>query len=197
MSITPHVLIDTGKSQFWAIPNFTPDYYAQISDLPLWEEPPIKIMGKECRQRRDIAFFSDESRGYQYSGTFIPSTPLNTSSVLQELLPAINRSLDTHFNGILVNRYRGGTKYLGSHSDDESALDQKRKLVVGLSYGPGIRKFRIRNKHNKKIVLDYDQYPGTLIGMQGDFQSEFKHEIPVQKRVHGERISLTFRHHLE
>jgi len=197
MSIQPQVLIDTGRSQFWAVPNYTPDYYDQLTQLPLWEEPPIMIMGKECRQRRDIAFFSDESQGYRYSGQFMPSTPLSTSLLLQEMLPTVNQSLGTSFNGILVNRYRTGEKYLGAHSDDEKALDQRNKLVVGLSYGPGVRKFRIRNKADNKIVLDYEQQPGTLIGMQGEFQSEFKHEIPVQKRVLGERISLTFRRHLE
>ena len=136
------------------------------------------------------------------------SQPLSTSTLLEKLLPAVNQTLGTSFNGILLNRYRDGTKKLGSHADDrrdakrhkglrtESALDKNRRLVVGLSYGPGIRTFRIRDK-NKKIVLDYQQKPCTLIAMEGDFQSEFKHEIPEQKRVTGERISITFRHHLE
>ena len=96
-----------------------------------------------------------------------------------------------------MNKYKDGSKSLGSHSDDQSALDKERKLVVGLSYGPGIRIFRIRDKKTNKIILDYEQKPCTLIAMEGEFQNEFKHEIPVQKKVKEERISLTFRHHLE
>lgn len=55
MTVQPQVLIDTGRSQFWAILNYTPDYYEYLTELPLWEEPPIMIMGKECRQRRERA----------------------------------------------------------------------------------------------------------------------------------------------
>ena len=64
-----------------------------------------------------------------------------------------------------------------------------------LGFSPGIRKFRIRNKDTKEIVLDFDHNPCTLLVMQGEFQREFTHEIPIQKRVKDERISITFRHH--
>ena len=195
--LTPEVLIDTGRSKFWVIRNFTHDLYPYIKDLPVLEEPPIFTYGQWGRQRRDIAFFSDQSKGYAYSTTFIPSTPLSASSVAQWLLPALNQSLGTDFNGILHNRYKDGTKYVSAHPDEESALDKKRRLVVGLAYGPGVRTFRIRDRQTKKVVLDFVHEPCCLIAMQGDFQGEFTHEIPVQKRVKGERISWTFRHHLE
>jgi len=32
--------------------------------------------------------------------------------------------------------------------------------------------------------------------MSGNFQKEFTHEIPIEKRVKGERYSFTFRQHL-
>jgi len=32
--------------------------------------------------------------------------------------------------------------------------------------------------------------------MQGEFQKEFTHEIPIQKKILDERISLTFRKHI-
>ena len=32
--------------------------------------------------------------------------------------------------------------------------------------------------------------------MAGNFQKEFTHEIPIQKKVSDERISFTFRKHL-
>mgnify|MGYP002626206837 FL=1 len=192
-----YTLIDTGRSKFWVVPNFTPDYYYDLTQLPVNEEPPIVVYGKTVKQNRDISFFSDESIGYKYSGQMMPSIPLKSSRLLSELLPAVNKILGTQFNGILLNRYRSGEKSIGSHSDDEKALDKNRKMVAGLAYGPGIRKFRIRDKKTNKIVLDYDHQPCTLIAMEGDFQSEFKHEIPKQLKVKGERISITFRHHLE
>jgi len=33
--------------------------------------------------------------------------------------------------------------------------------------------------------------------MGGDFQKEFTHEVPVEKRVKDKRISFTFRKHLK
>jgi len=195
--VTPQVLIDTGRSRFWVIENFTPDLYPQLQQAPTIEEPPIMVMGRQVRQRRDVSFFSDESEGYRYSGQIMPSMPLNTVPIFPELLSEINRSLGTSFNGILVNRYRTGEKYLSAHSDSEIGLDPHQKTVAGLAYGPGVRLFRIRNKATKQIVLDYPHQPRTLIVMDGDFQQEFTHEIPVQKRVTGERISVTFRHHTQ
>ena len=70
-------------------------------------------------------------------------------------------------------------------------LIQKR---ASLSCG-ATRKFRIRNKKDKKIVLDIPLRHGDLVLMKGDFQKEFTHEIPVEKRVTGMRTSFTFREH--
>lgn len=38
---------------------------------------------------------------------------------------------------------------------------------------------------------------GCLFVMDGDFQKEFTHEIPAQKKVTEMRISLTFRKHIK
>ena len=67
-------------------------------------------------------------------------------------------------------------------------------MVATISYG-ATRKFRIRNKQTKQIVLDYPLETGTLLIMQGEFQSEFTHEIPKELTIHNPRISITFRRH--
>jgi alkylated DNA repair dioxygenase AlkB len=189
------ILIDTGKSKLWVIENYTLDLYDQVKELPLLEEPEIKIFGKVGRQRRNVGFFSDQSSGYQYSGQTMKSQPLMGLPILQKILSDVNQTLETNFNGILVNQYINGEKYVGAHSDDERGLDKTGKnMVAGISYG-AIRTFRIRNKQDNKIVLDYQHQPMTLIVMEGDFQKEFKHEIPIEKGVTTDRISLTFRSH--
>lgn len=196
----PKVLIDAGKSRFWVMENYGPDLLSHLQELNLYEEPPIIIMGRECRQRRNVGFFSDESKGYKYSGQFMPSFPLSSAPILHELLPAVNQSLGTTFNGILVNSYVNGEKYLSHHSDDENGLDKGgRRMVAGIAYG-AVRTFRIRKKEKGKageIVLDYPHTPRTLIIMEGEFQENYTHEIPIQKKVKEERISITFRHHTE
>jgi len=190
------VLIQTENSALWVVENFTEDFYDILQDVFCHEEPPIIIANKECRQRRNISFFSDESEGYKYSGQIMKSFPLSNVELFPLLLKEINNSLNTSFNGILVNRYINGEKYLSAHSDDEHGLDKNNKMVVGLSYGPGVRKFRIRDKITKKIILDYEQKPKTLLVMSGEFQNQFTHEIPLQKKIKDERISITFRNHI-
>lgn len=112
------------------------------------------------------------------------------------MLTGVNKSLNVTFNGVLVNRCVNGEKYLSAHSDEEKALEKSgRRMVAGIAYGT-TRTFRIRDKTTKKIILDHPHQPCSLIVMEGLFQNEFKHEIPVQKRIKEERISLTFRHHL-
>ncbi len=53
------------------------------------------------------------------------------------------------------------------------------------------------NKLTGNIEIDVPTEPTNIIQMAGNFQKEFTHEIPVEKKVKGVRYSLTFRRHLE
>ena len=156
------------------------------------EYPPIKIFGKICHQRRCVGFFSDESIGYKYSGQLSKSKPMTSSLI--SLLALVNSIFHTEYNGILVNQYKTGEDYISAHSDDEANLDDSG--VVAISWG-ATRKFRIRNKITKKIIGDYALTSGSMLQMKGNFQKEFTHEIPIEKRVKEARISFTFRKHKE
>jgi alkylated DNA repair dioxygenase AlkB len=197
----------------------------QVQSLELVERPPIIIYGKECRQNRNVGFFSNESTGYNYSSQQAPSSPM--PKWLKQLTEKINIDLNTDFNGVLVNQYTNGTQSIGSHSDDERTLSQGPNglCVAALSYG-ATRKFRIRarqetqvfvqpdivhktevetkptNRGNltwvakeNSIIADVPHMAGDLLVMIGDFQREFRHEIPVEKKVSEPRWSLTFRTH--
>ena len=154
--------------------------------------PGIVVFDKPCIQHRSIGFFSDESRGYYYSNKLAPSIGL--TPYLKKLLEAVNKYFSGNYNGILVNRYADGNDYIGSHSDDESNLGNSG--VIAISYGAE-RNFRIRDKVTKKIVENIPTKSNSIIQMAGDFQKEFKHEIPIQKKILGERYSFTFRYHRE
>lgn len=156
----------------------------------LERHPPIFVMGKKCFPKRDVAFFSDDSTGYQYSKQKTHSMPLSDS--LKSLLAIVNQKFDANFNGILVNRYQTGEDYIGKHSDDEKELTPQG--VVSISWGSS-RKFRIRDKHNGKIKLDWDTKNNEILVMSGNFQKEFTHEIPQQKKIKDVRYSFTFRRH--
>lgn len=154
--------------------------------------PEIIIYGKVCNQRRSVGFFSNTSRGYNYRNTNTPAKEMN--DYLIELLNYINEKFDYDYNGILINKYGDGNDYIGKHSDDMKGLDD-RVGVVAISYG-AIRKFRIRNKSTNNIVKDIPTDPSYIIQMNGKFQNEFTHEIPVEKKVKDIRYSFTFRKHL-
>jgi alkylated DNA repair dioxygenase AlkB len=204
----PTFLINNGRSRMWAVREYGPDYFQLASALPLETKPPIMFMGQVKHQQRDVGFFSDTSEGYRYSGVLMRSKPISPNPstgdsgqlFLAWLLPAVNQSLGTDFNGVLVNRYNSGEDYISAHSDDESALDcgtveSTRKAVASISYG-ATRKFRIRDKQTNAIVLDYPVESRTLLVMDGNFQTEFKHEVVRELRVREPRISCTFRCHL-
>ncbi len=113
---------------------------------------------------------------------------------LRELLMYVNDKFDASFNGILINKYENGEEYIGKHSDDERGL-QPNRGVIAMSFG-AVRKFRIRDKVTGNIVVDVPTEPSKIIQMAGDFQKEFTHEIPVEKKVKECRYSLTFRRHV-
>jgi alkylated DNA repair dioxygenase AlkB len=52
---------------------------------------------------------------------------------MSELLATVNNTVDSNFNGVLVNEYKHGKDYIGDHSDDETGLTQAG--VVSISYG--------------------------------------------------------------
>lgn len=191
-------LIQTEHSAF-IIHALEPDIMAVIKqcveevDAELDYHPEIKIFGKICHQQRSIGFYSDVSKGYNYSTSITPSKKMKQPLI--ELLTYINNKFDANFNGILINKYDSGKEYIGRHSDDEKGL-QPNCGVIALSFG-AVRKFRIRDKNTGKMVLDVPTRPTHMIQMAGHFQKEFTHEIPVEKKVKDCRYSFTFRRHLE
>ena len=120
----------------------------QYVDSLLQKNPTITVYGRECKQQRDVGFFSDEIRGYNYSNKTMQSQPLN--DCLKSLMKVVNRLCDANYNAILVNRYNTGCDYISAHCDNEKSIDQT--SVATLSYGSQ-RTFRIRDKSTKKIIL--------------------------------------------
>lgn len=146
--------------------------------------------------KRSIGFFSNEGEGYKYTGQMTTSQPI--PPFLQKVLDRVNRKMGTSFNGILINRYENGSEKIGAHSDNDKELSGDK--VVGISLG-ATRKIRFRgitNKGKNAIAGNFIDYPlehGSLYTMEGMFQKEFTHEVPVEKKIQSIRISLTFRQH--
>lgn len=164
---------------------------------PVWEleldhQPQIKVMGRICHQRRDVGFFSDESKGYRYSSAMAKARPL--TPWLRDVLKKVNTLCQDRFNALLVNYYADGTNYIGKHADDERNLGTSG--VFAISAGAE-RTFRIRDKADGEILFDIGLGNQVCCWMMGDFQKEFTHEIPQQKRIKEPRCSITCRYHAE
>ncbi len=100
-----------------------------------------------------------------------------------------------NFNGLLVNFYRNGLDYIGSHADDENDL-VKESPIISISLGQ-TRKFRVRCKKTKKIIKDFELAHGSYLIMGGKMQNKFTHEIVKINGKKGEntekRINITIR----
>ena len=96
---------------------------------------------------------------------------------------------------VLVNWYKDGTDYIGAHRDDEKQIIPQTNVMT-ISFGAE-RTFRIRHdpKQGKGTLakVDYKVKSNSFLIMGGNFQEEFKHEIPKTKKVLSSRISITLR----
>ena len=148
------------------------------------------MYGKLHPLPRLTAWYGDKNKSYTYSGISMTSLPWT-----KELLK-VRRKLEEFskqkFNSVLLNYYRSGNDSVSWHSDDEEELGEF-PIIGSLSFG-GLRRFRLRNKQNKKLTHTYDLGNGSLLIMKGATQKLWEHEVPKTiKKVSG-RINLTFRY---
>jgi alkylated DNA repair dioxygenase AlkB len=120
---------------------------------------------------------------------------------MMNLLGLLQEEYGVAFNGLLINRYRDGTNYVSPHGDNEKGLDQSAGVVI-VSWGAK-RLFRLRENAPTQRPADPIVFKGVetrayyALQMAGErFQKDLKHEVPQQKRVTGERVSITARLHL-
>ena len=168
--------------------NISKDDYKSLMDSHPKDKHIIYLYGKNVPIPR---FQQAYGKGYKYSGAeskAIPMTPLifDIRKEVNKLYPNID------FNNCLVNWYLTGDNYICFHSDDEHGF-VKDTPVVGVTFCEGLpRKLRIKDKISKKTLKDILTYHNSCYVMEGNFQKEFMHGIPKQKKS-GKRISLTFR----
>lgn len=188
---------DNDGNSLWEIPDWVTVEEMEHSQhiVPqLQVEPPIIIFGKECKQRRNVGFFTDLDHGYNYSGNKgTGHIPLDSN--LRNTLDRLNELMHTKYNAILVNYYADGSKYIGSHSDNQREILEN--SVASISLGPATRTFRLREKETNKILVNHQHNSGSLLVMEGPtFQKLYKHEIPKELKIKSPRLSYTFRHHV-
>ena len=160
-----------------------------LKDKIKWEQDYIKFFGKSHPLPRLTAWYGDRNKNYTYSG--IPMTPAPWNTELLEIKKRVDQYAKANFNSVLLNFYRSGSDSVSWHSDDEKELGDQ-PIIGSVSFG-GIRKFRLRNKKNKKLIHNIELENGSLLIMSELTQQYWEHEIPKTKKKVEERINLTFR----
>jgi alkylated DNA repair dioxygenase AlkB len=149
----------------------------------------IVIFGRPVMQPRLTAWIGDAGAVYRYSGT--RNEPAPWPEALSELRARVSDVAGVPFNSVLCNLYRSGTDSMGMHSDSEPELGRN-PVIASLSLG-AVRRFQLRHRKRKGVRLDLDLPDGSLLVMRGALQHFYRHGVPKQPSILGERINLTFR----
>lgn len=138
---------------------------------------------------REVGWFSDTCKlSYTYRNklnVLSPSMPLSESMSI--LLNTMNQFFNSDYNGLLINRYVNGDKYIAKHKDSKNHPENG---VVIISYG-ATRNFRIFDNRGK-CILNQPQKEFDVLHMGGDFQYEFFHDIEKDPSVTEPRYSISF-----
>lgn len=153
-----------------------------------WASDVVKLYGKTHVTKRQVVWMGDSEATYNYSGQLKVPSPWHP--IVLAVKSQIETILDRTFNACLLNLYLDGSTGMGWHSDDEKELGNT-PCIASLSVGSE-RRFDAKHKFKdlKHRVLLAN---GSLLLMEGQMQSFWKHALPVSKKVKGPRINLTFR----
>jgi alkylated DNA repair dioxygenase AlkB len=173
----------------WLAPGAAAELFVTLRDEIAWRQERIRVRGREYMQPRLVAWFSDPGATYTYSGLTLAPRPW--PAPLAHVRAEVLRSLGIDFNSVLCNFYRNGSDSMGLHADAEPELG-KDPVIASVSLGE-TRRFVMRHTKDPRQRLDLDLVGGSLLVMRGTTQHFFRHGVPKQQRIAGERINLTFR----
>jgi alkylated DNA repair dioxygenase AlkB len=172
----------------WLAPATAAQFLARVIDEVQWRQDIMGTPGGRVALPRLTAWQGEPDAVYVYSG--IRNVPQPWTPAVAELKAAAEATSGARFNSVLLNRYRSGADSMGWHADREPELG-KQPVIASVSLGVA-RTFDLR--HNKTgVVQSFALKSGSLLVMKGDTQADWRHRVPKEPRVSGERINLTFR----
>ncbi|MBS7663395.1 alpha-ketoglutarate-dependent dioxygenase AlkB [Pseudomonas lalucatii] len=173
----------------WLEPATAERWLRQLLAETPWQQPRLRLYGRELTVPRLVAWYGDAGACYRYSGLThqpLPWTPL-LAQIRQRLQAAVGQPL----NGVLLNYYRDGNDSMGWHSDDEAELGAD-PLIASLNLG-GSRRFDLRRKGQARIEHSLLLTHGSLLVMAGPTQHYWQHQVAKTRRPCAPRLNLTFR----
>lgn len=153
-----------------------------------WEQPQVRLFGKQYPIPRRHAFVGDPEVAYRWSGLEQRPEPWTKSLAVQRDRLA---SAGFEFNSVLVNHYRGGADSMGWHADNEKELGAY-PVVATVSLGQQRRLSFKRRDGAGRLAVDLPD--GSLLLTSGAVQHHWLHQVAKSARKLSERVSLTFRY---
>jgi alkylated DNA repair dioxygenase AlkB len=172
----------------WLAPDVAAQWLARIVAEVAWQQDSMFTPAGKVPLPRLTAWQGEPDAVYVYSG--IRNVPSAWTPAVAALKAAVEAASDATFNSVLLNRYRSGADSMGWHADREPELG-KEPVIASVSLGVA-RRFDLQ--HNKTgVVQSYALKGGSLLVMRGRTQAEWRHRVPKEPKVQGERVNLTFR----
>ena len=116
----------------WMQSNEADKWKKEIYRTLNWEQPKVKVYGKDYLVPRKTVFLGEKGIKYSYSGLIHKAN--GWPEWFYPLLVKVSIASNCNFNGCLVNLYRNGRDKMGWHSDNEKELNQS-KPITSLSLG--------------------------------------------------------------
>ncbi len=145
-------------------------------------------MNVEWDERMVARKTASYGKAYNYSQIKYPFQPFTNE--LDQLVNAINNTLNFKPNNCLINYYLDGKSKMGFHSDQTDILHNGTGVAI-LSVG-ATRILRFRKIDNHELIRDFELPSGSLIYMTSEVQNKWQHAIP-KSEINKGRMSLTFR----
>ncbi len=173
----------------WCVGAAADQWFEQMLDQTPWQQPNVRLYGREHPVPRRVAWYGDPGVSYRYSG--LTHQPLAWTPLLAQIRRQLVAVVGQDLNGVLLNLYRDGQDSMGWHSDDEAELGPE-PLIASLSLG-GSRRFDLRRKGQTRIEHSLTLEHGSLLVMRGPTQHHWQHQLAKTRRPCAPRLNLTFR----
>lgn len=173
----------------WLAPDEADAWLACLLEQTPFEQPRVRLYGREHSVPRLVAWYGDPVARYRYSG--LVHQPLPWTPLLAQIRARVQAASGCPFNGVLLNLYRDGADAMGWHSDDEPELGLD-PVIASLSLGAP-RRFDFRRTGNTRIEHSLELGHGSLLVMGGTTQHHWQHQIARTRKIRAPRLNLTFR----
>jgi alkylated DNA repair dioxygenase AlkB len=173
----------------WLQASVADQWLEQLTQQTPWQQPQVRIYGRQLAVPRLVAWYGDAGASYRYSG--LTHQPLPWTPLLAQIRAQVEQAAGQPLNGVLLNYYRDGQDSMGWHSDDEAELGTN-PLIASLNLG-GTRRFDLRRKGHNRIEHSLHLQHGSLLVMRGATQHHWQHQVAKTRTPCAPRLNLTFR----